>query len=274
MEQWSDQAIILSVRAHGENGGVVSLLTENHGRHAGYVRGIHSSKMRGLLERGNLVGVEWSARTNDDLGSFRLEQDRHITAGLMGDKLKLSALLSACSLCDRALPEREGHAGLFHGFMALLDNMDMEGWGAAYVMWEMALLRELGFAIDLSRCAGGGDPQTLAYVSPKSGCAVSEAAAAPYKERLLPLPSFLRPEKGDINDEEILTGLKLTGYFLINWVFAQHTQGIPEDRLRFEERFAKTVDQNALAPNDEDKEAPNASRDEQELEDDLVEIDG
>lgn len=266
MEQWSDQAIILSVRPHGENGGVVSLLTEEHGRHAGYVRGIQSAKMRGLLERGNLVGVDWSARTSDDLGGYRLEQDRHITAGLMGDKLKLGALLSACALCDRALPEREKHAGLFHGFQALLDNMDMEGWGAAYVMWELALLRELGFAIDLSRCAGGGDPETLAYVSPKSGRAVSHAVAAPYKEKLLPLPSFLRPEKGEINDEEILTGLKLTGYFLINWVFAQHTQGIPEDRLRFEERFAKTVDQNALAP---DKNTG-----EHEWEDDLVEIDG
>jgi DNA repair protein RecO (recombination protein O) len=274
MESWRDQGIVLSVKPHGENGGVVSVLTESNGRHAGYVRGISSSKMRGLLERGNLVSIEWSARSTDDLGSFKIEQDRHISAGLMGDKLKLSALLSACSLCDRALPERERHTGIFHGLLALLDTMDMEGWGVIYVMWELALLRELGFAIDITRCAAGGDASELAYISPKSGRAVSEAAAAPYKEKLLPLPAFLKPDKGDVNDEEVLTGLRLTGYFLKNWVFAQHTQGIPEDRLRFEERFAKTVDQNSFAQDKDVYEMSWSDVHEDELENDLVDIDG
>lgn len=274
MESWRDQGIVLSVRPHGENGGVVSVLTETQGRHAGYVRGIYSGKMRGLLERGNLVSVEWSARTADELGSFKLEQDRHITAGLMGDKLKLSALLSACSLCDRALAERETHPGLFHGFVALLDVMDFDEWGAAYVMWEIALLRELGFAINLSRCAAGGDPQTLTHVSPKSGCAVSAAAAEPYKDKLLELPVFLKPVKGEASDGEVLKGLKLAGYFLTHWVFAQHTHGIPEDRLRFEERFAKTVDQKRIEPTEEGFAPEKAGMDLEDELSDLVEIDG
>lgn len=247
MESWRDQGIVLSVRPHGENGGIVTLLTETHGRHVGYVRGIHSSKMRGTLERGNLLDVDWSARSHDELGSYKLEQEQHITAALMGERLKLSALLSACSLCDRALPERESHQGVFHGFLAMLDAMDLDDWIIAYIYWELALLRELGFAIDLTRCAAGGDAQTLAYVSPKSGRAVSEAAATPYKEKLLPLPAFLRPQREAATDEELLKGLNLTLYFLQHWVFAQHTQGIPEDRLRFQERFAKIIDQQTQA---------------------------
>jgi hypothetical protein len=114
-------------------------------------------------------------------------------------------------------------------------------WAAAYVMWELALLREMGYGIELTKCAGGGDPETLEWVSPKSGHAVSRAAGAPYKEKLLPLPAFLKPEKGEASDEEILKGLRLTGYFLEHRAFAHHSRGVPEERLRFEERFAKYI---------------------------------
>jgi len=239
MEQWQDQGIVLSARPHGENGAVVSLLTEGHGRHAGYVRGAHSSKMRGMLEPGNLVGVNWQTRVDGNLGTYALEQDRNLAGALMDDPLKLGALLAACSLCDAALPEREGHPGLFHGFLALMESMDSELWGATYVMWEIALLRELGFGLNLTRCAGGGSSDTLMWVSPKSGHAVSAEAGAPYKEKLLPLPAFLRPQRGEVTPEEILKGIALTGYFIEHWVFAQHRSGPPEERLRFQERFEK-----------------------------------
>ncbi len=243
MEEWRDQGIVLAVRPHAENGAVLSLLTEEHGRHAGYVHGGQSSKMRGILEPGNLVSVAWGARIADNLGAFTMiEQERHVTAGLMGDPLKLGVLLAACSLCDAALPEREGHAGLFYGLLALLESMDNELWGVVYVMWELALLRELGFGLELSKCAGGGDSERLAWVSPKSGQAVSEEAGAPYKGKLLPLPNFLKSQKGEVTDQEILKGVELTGYFLKHRVFIQDSRGIPEDRLRFEERFAKYVD--------------------------------
>ncbi len=242
MEQWEDQGIVLSARPHGENGAVVVLLSENHGRHAGYVRGAQSSKMRGTLELGSLVGASWKARSHDELGTYTLEQERSYAGGLMHDPLKLDALMAACALCDAALPEREGHPGLFYGLQALFAALDDEYWGAVYVMWEIALLRELGFALELDKCAGGGDPADLAYVSPKTGRAVSEAAGAVYKERLLELPPFLKPQKGAATEPEILKGLKLTGYFLEHWVFTHHTHGVPERRLQFQARFAKTVE--------------------------------
>lgn len=243
MERWQDQGIVLSVRPHGENGAVVSLLTENHGRHAGYVRGAHSSKGRGTLEPGNLVDVDWQSRVADQLGSYSLELSKNPTAHFISEPLKLSALQAACALCDSALPEREGHPGLFYGLQSLFDALATDIWGPAYVMWEIAFLRELGFSLDLTKCAGGGDRMDLMYVSPKTGRAVSEAAGRIYKEKLLGLPGFLSPAGGSGDDDEVMAGLKLTSFFLEHWVFAHHTKGIPEPRLRFEARFAKRVGQ-------------------------------
>ena len=248
MEIWQDQAIVLAARPHGESGAVVSLLTEGRGRHAGYMRGVHSSKNRGTLEPGNLVDANWQSRVESDLGTLTLELQRNAASRIMSDALRLSALQSACALCDAALPEREGHPGLFHGLVALMEALETDLWGPAYVMWEVAFLRELGFMLDLSKCAGGGDVADLYYVSPKTGRAVSKAAGEIYKERLLVLPGFLRPslslkgEGEESEEEEILTGLKLTGYFLEQWVFAHHTHGVPEARVRFQQRVEKSVD--------------------------------
>ncbi len=241
MERWQDQGIVLSARQHGENGAVVALLTLEHGRHAGYVRGAQSSKMRGTLELGNVVDANWQARVSDELGSYTLELQRNVTAQFMQDPLRLGALQSACALCDDALPEREGHAGLYHGLRALCDALAGDVWAPAYVMWEIALLKELGFFLDLRACAGGGDTSQLSYVSPKTGRAVSLQAGEPYKDKLLALPQFLKPGGGGGDEGDVLTGLQMTGYFLEHWVFAHHTRGIPTQRLRFAERFAKTV---------------------------------
>lgn len=261
MEQWRDQGIVLSARSHGENGAIVALLTEQNGRHAGYVHGAQSSKKRGMIDPGNLVSVEWSSRVSDALGTYQMEPDAGLPHGVMDDPLKLGALLSACALCDAALPEREGHPGLFYGLQAMIASLDTDIWGATYVMWELALLKELGFGLELNKCAMQGDAATLAYVSPKSGRAVSMAAAMPYKERLLPLPDFLRPphesrpphpnplphgereaaQSAAGEGEDVYTGLKLTGYFLEHWVFAHHTKGVPEARIRFQERFGKAL---------------------------------
>lgn len=241
MEEWRDQGYVLAIRPHGEGGAVASILTENHGRHAGYVYGAQSSKRRAILEPGTWVAVEWKSRVEGQLGNYTLEQKGGLPFGLLDDPLKLSAMLSACSLCDSALPEREGHAGLYHGFQTLIGMFDNPVWGAAYIYWEIALLKELGFGLDFTKCAGGGDARTLAYISPKSGRAVSTAAAEPYKDKLLELPSFLKPGGGFPDDVEIHKGLKMTGHFLEHWVYAQHTKGVPEPRLRFESRYAKHV---------------------------------
>jgi DNA repair protein RecO (recombination protein O) len=237
MENWHDQGIILKMRPHGEAGAVVTLLTENHGRHAGYVHGGQSSKKRGMLEPGNLVDARWSSRAgNDQLGGFQLDMERNYAATLMQDPLQLSALLSACALCDAALPEREGHPALFHGLQGLLDSMEGEYWAAVYVMWEIALLSELGFTLDLTRCVAGGDPLTLEWVSPKSGGAVSREKGAAYADKLLPLPEFLKPIRGGGDREDIAKGLALTGYFLEHWVFVHH-KSMPEERFSFSHRM-------------------------------------
>lgn len=242
MENWQDQGIVLSVRPHGENGGVVSILTKTYGRYAGYIRGANSSRMRGVLEQGNMVDVRWQSRTSDSLGSFTLELISNPAAKIMGDPLKLAALQSASDLCDAALPEREGHEGLFHGLNALYEALETDIWAPAYVLWELAMLKELGFSLDLKTCAGGGDAQRLAYVSPKTGRAVSIDAGKIYKDRLLRLPEFLRPQGGGMENPEILKGLEMTAHFLEHWVFNHHTRGIPETRLRFQKRFADKMD--------------------------------
>ena len=246
MEQWTDQGVVLSARNHGEGGAIVALLTAHHGRHAGYVHGGASSSKRSMLQAGSQVKVQWSARVTDSLGSFSMEPETGLPHGVLDDSLKLAALLSACSLCDAALPEREGHPGLYHGLLALLEMLETDHWGAAYVMWEISLLRELGFHLELDKCAGGGDPEMLCYVSPKTGRSVSKAQGEIYKEKLLVLPNFLRPDgarEGQAgNDEDILCGLKMTKYFLEHWAFTHHTKGVPEPRMMFEEKFLKKVD--------------------------------
>ena len=234
---------MLSARPHGESGAVLSILTENYGRHAGYVRGAHSSRQRGVVEPGNLVGIRWASRVADQLGTFTLEQEHNLATASMDDPLKLTALMAACALCDEALPERESHPGLFYGLKTLLENMEGELWGVTYIIWEIALLRELGFALNLTRCAANGDPETLEWVSPKSGHAISRAAGEPYKDKLLPLPAFLKPERGDASDEEVFKGLQMTAHFLEHWVFNHHTRGIPAQRLHFQERLGKLVNQ-------------------------------
>lgn len=241
MDQWRDQGVILNIRPHGENGAVVSVLCENYGRYAGYVRGIHSNKNRGVIQKGNQVEVEWSARASENLGSFSLEAIKPYASDLMYDGSKLAAMQSACALSDASLPEREVHTGFYHGLVALFDIMEQDIWRQAYILWEIGLLKELGFALNLKECAGGGDPQTLAYVSPKTGRAVSYEKGEAYKDKLLPLPDFLKPQGGAMDHEEVLKGLRMTGYFLEHWVFADHTKGMPEARYQLENRLKSTL---------------------------------
>ncbi|MCD8526529.1 MAG: DNA repair protein RecO [Alphaproteobacteria bacterium] len=241
MEHWQDQGIVLSVRGHGESGAIVSLLTAQHGRHAGYVHGARSSRKQGLCEAGNLVEVDWNSRVSDNLGGYDLGLLQPIAARVMDDPLKLAALQSACGLCNETLPERDVHEGLFQGLLTLLEIIQNEDdaaiWGAAYVMWEIALLRELGFALDISRCAGGGDARELAYISPRTGCAVSWQAGEPYKDKLLPLPGFLKPNGGAGDIEDVKTGLRLTAYFLEHRALIHSRTGMPEGRVRLFQRL-------------------------------------
>ena len=233
---WRDEAIVLAARPHGETAAVAMLLTREHGRHAGLVHGGQGRRARPLLQPGNRVAVTWSARLADHLGSLTCELIEGHAARLLDDAARLAALAAAAAVAEKALPEREPHSAVYHGFVALLQALEGEHWAEAYVGWELALLRELGFGLDLSACAGGGANDQLAYVSPRSGRAVSLAAGEPYRERLLPLPGFLAGRGGG-GPIEVGQGLRLTGTFLARQIFNPQNQPLPPARQRLADRF-------------------------------------
>ncbi len=233
---WSDEGIVLSARAHGENGVIVQLLTRAQGRHAGLVRGGQGRRVRGVLQPGNLVAAQWSGRLPEHLGTYVCEPLTGYAARVLDDPDRLAALSAAAAVCESALPEREPHAACFEGLCALMEVLPGEHWAEVYVHWELALLAELGFGLDLTACAAGGANDQLAFVSPKSGRAVSLAAGEPYREKLLPLPGFLAGRGGG-GPEEVGQGLALTSFFLERFVYAPHHKPIPAARQRLGHRF-------------------------------------
>jgi len=229
--QWSDEGVILGVRPHGETAAVLELFTRRHGRHLGLVHGGRSRKLRPILQVGNHVDAIWKARLADNLGHFSLELRKGFAALLMEDAAALAAMTSMAALA-RLLPERDPHANLFEITQFVLGFLDDRAvWPALVVRWELALLDELGFGLDLATCAATGGSADLIYVSPKSGRAVSAEAGEPYKDRLLPLPGFLRAgAAGAVGREDVLAGFALTGHFLEARVLAQRS--LPETRSR------------------------------------------
>ncbi|MEE9251567.1 MAG: DNA repair protein RecO [Alphaproteobacteria bacterium] len=246
---WTDDGIVLSARKHGESAAIVMLLTRLHGRHAGLVRGGSGRRARGVYEPGNRVHSAWRARLPEHLGTYTCELVHSFAAAVLDDPLRLAALSAACALAEAALPEREPHEAVFQGLLALLSALESPAanaagalsWPPTYVRWELMLLKELGFGLDLSCCAATGASDGLAYVSPKSGRAVSSSAGAPYRDRLLPLPEFLAGKEAALREArpaaEIHRGLELTGYFLERHVFDPRDRPIPAARTRLVEGF-------------------------------------
>lgn len=244
MERWQDNGIVIAVRAHGEGGAVATLLTETHGRHAGYVYGGHTStRLRAALQPGASVHVDWQARTEGQLGSFTIDDARGADPAALEDPAALLALQSVCVLLERALPEREPHPGLYAATGALLELLggDRAVWCASLVLWELSLLRELGFGLDLSKCVVTGTTSGLAYVSPKSGGAVCVDGAGEYRDRLLRLPSFLRGE-GGLEMPDLADGLALSGHFIEHRLFAHTTHALPDARARLAGYFKDGAD--------------------------------
>ncbi len=243
---WAEDGIVLSARKHGESAAVVQLLTRDHGRHAGLVRGGAGRRARGVLQPGNRVAARWQARLAAHLGTYVCELTRSHAAELLDDPLRLAGLSAACAMAEASLPEREPHGAVYEGFLALLQAMATPDWPRIYVRWELGLLAELGYGLDLSSCAATGANDELAYVSPKSGRAVSLSAGEPYREKLLPLPRFLAVPRapaagdlaaGDLAAGDVAKGLRLTGYFLERHVFAPLGRGLPAARRRLAERL-------------------------------------
>lgn len=211
--KWQGDGLILSVRRHAESSAVVSLLTRDHGRHAGIVR--LTQKNRSIVQPGNHVQANWSARLPEHLGSFQLELISAPVARVMSDSLKLTALLAMFSTLDKLLAERHIYEEIYDLTYELLEAITSgDGvWLKLYASFELKLLDQLGYGLDLSRCAATGVTDNLAYVSPKSGCAVSQVAGSPYADRLFILPNFFLTEEVP-SLEDVAQALKLTGYFI------------------------------------------------------------
>lgn len=246
--QWTDDAIILSVRKYGENKALLRVFARAHGVYAGIVRGATSKANRGILQPGNAVNVTWQARLAEQMGTFKIEPVMPFAAYVMQDRLKLAALSSACALMETALPERHPYPRLYAAFCGFLGCLPETGdWQEPYVRLELAILAESGFGLDLASCAATGVSDDLTYVSPKSGRAVSRQAGEPYKEKLLPLPSFLIGHSGrNGNDKETLAGLRLSGYFLEQRLVEPHGRKLPAARQRLmtmmKAEYAETED--------------------------------
>ena len=234
--QWTDTAIILSVRRLGEHSGVVHLLTPEHGLYAGVDRGAFGQRRRGIYQTGNMVSAHWQARIAEHMGTLTCELTHATAAQLLDDRRKLAALTSAAMLAEKMLAERDAQPAVYAAMQALIEALCRGGdWMADYVRLEFTLLACSGFGLDLERCAATGQAHDLMYVSPKSGCAVSRDAGAPYHARMLLLPSFLVSDawEGAVEPTQILDGLRLCGYFLDARVFAPRGMPMPAARARF-----------------------------------------
>jgi DNA repair protein RecO (recombination protein O) len=272
--EWRDVGFVLSARRHGESALIAEFLTREHGRHAGLVRGGQSPRRRALLQAGNAVAATWRGRLPEHLGTFECELAEAHAARLLDDPGRLAALNAAVALLLAALPEREPHPDVYASFAALLGALtptllsrafpladppppagegrvgarsaggsglahdSAPAWVESYVLWECGLLAALGFGLDLGRCAATGTNEDLAYVSPRSGRAVSREAGRPYHDKLLPLPAFLWREAA-ADPADIVAGLALTRHFLLHHLFEPQGGRLPEARDRFAERVRR-----------------------------------
>ncbi|GIX12096.1 MAG: DNA repair protein RecO [Paracoccaceae bacterium] len=238
--EWTDEGIVVACRRHGEDGAIVELFTPSRGRHAGYVPGGAGRRLRPVLQPGAQVAATWRARLAEQTGIFRIEPVRPRAALLFEDPPALAALASVAALLSWALPEREPHPALYGATVAVMDRLGAPGWQAAYARWELSLLRELGFGPDLSACAVTGGREGLAHVSPRSGRAVSRAAAGRWADRLLPLPAFLTGP-GPEGPGEVAAALEMTGFFLEHWLGAAlERRALPGARIRLAEMLARS----------------------------------
>ncbi len=231
--EWSERGLILGAKKHGETSVILELMTRAHGRHLGVVRGGRSKTMQPVLQPGSEVEVSWRARLEEHLGVYAVEAAVLRTDLLLSNPQGLHGVNWLAALL-RLLPERDPHPGLYDRAHVLLEHLTTPLAPALFVHFEVALLAELGFGLDLEQCAATGARDDLAYVSPKSGRAVSREAGAPWAARLLPLPAFLRePPGAPVESEKLREGFRLTEFFLVRDVFAPRGLTAPDSRAAF-----------------------------------------
>ncbi|MBB3890321.1 DNA repair protein RecO (recombination protein O) [Phenylobacterium haematophilum] len=238
--EFEDDAYVLSARAHGETGAIVELLTARHGKYVAHVAGGASRRMKPFLQAGARTILHYRARVSDQLGSAQLEPVGEGPSALFDDRMALAGLSAAAAVAAAALPEREPHPGVFLAFEALTSALMLpEIWPAVFVRFEAGLLQELGFGMDLSKCAATGEVDDLIYVSPRTGRAVSRKAGEPYKDRLLPLPPFMLSAQTGLAVGDVKAGLDLTAHFLELFVFGPINKPLPPARVWLVERLSE-----------------------------------
>ena len=245
---WEAPAIVLDARAYGEGDAIATVMTEEHGLHRGLARGGASRAQAALWQPGNLAQVRWVARLADQLGGFSAEMIHAGAASVMDDALALAMLSAVCAVAEGALPEREQHPRVFHGLVRLIAHLPR---GAVMlsdlIRWEAMLLSDLGYGLDLTACAVTGETSGLAFVSPRTGRAVTEAAAGLWKERLLRLPPFLTAD-ALATPADWCDGLRLTGHFLARDAFGAQHRPLPQARQMLYDRVAALADESTTTP--------------------------
>lgn len=235
---WSDLGIVISTRKHGENSVILSLLTRKHGRHNGLVRGGAGKRLSPILQPGNLLRVEWKGRLDEHLGSFQVEIEESYSASALTNRDKLAQLTALCAMCEACLPERQSVEGIFGASLILLTMLDEKRlWPEIYQKWELGLLNELGYGLDLSSCAATGQTGDLIYISPKTGRAVSRDAGEPYKNKLFPLPYHLLVDEVKPSKKDLLAVFKITEHFIFKHVLEPIGKKMPPARQRFIDRL-------------------------------------
>jgi DNA repair protein RecO (recombination protein O) len=240
--EWDSPAIILDARPYGETDTIATVMTEDHGLHRGLAKGGGSRAQAALWQAGNFAQVRWTARLADQLGAFRGEMIHSNAALVMDDPLALAMLTAVCATAEGALPEREPHPRVFDGLLRLIAHLPNGGEMLPdLIRWELTLLTELGYGLDLQSCAVTGATAGLTHVSPRTGRAVSREAAEPYKDRLLKLPGFLAGAN-TASAEDHKNGLRLTGHFLARDAFGLRHRPLPQARVMLYDRVAALAD--------------------------------
>ena len=237
--RWSSEGFVLSLKPHSEKSYILEVLTREHGKHKGLIRGVHSKNLRSIIEPGNEITAHWSGRLETHLGNYSIEGIKSWSSLILAEKEKLCALTSACSLITNTLAEKQPNENIYSGLKSLIQILtsDRNDWIKDYIIWELNLLTEIGYGLDLSKCAVTNEKDNLVFVSPSTGSAVTEIGAGDYKSKLLKLPSFLIDHKIMYSKEDVLDGLNLSEFFLKKWFFLPNNLHFPESRNRLKDMF-------------------------------------
>jgi len=239
--RWSSEGFVLSLKPHNEKSYILEVLTIEHGKHKGLIRGVHSKNIRSIIEPGNEIIAHWSGRLETHLGNYGVESIKSWSSLILNDRKKLCALTSACSLISNTIAEKQPNENIYTGLKFLIQILtsNNDQWIKDYIIWELNLLTEIGYGLDLTKCAVTNEKDNLVFVSPATGSAVTEIGAGQYKNKLLKLPKFLINEKFDHDTEDVIDGLNLAEFFFDKWFYKPNNLNFPESRNRLKDMFIK-----------------------------------